>query len=147
VKPHRVFLSTDTVPYRMPAGINPFTYRETRPLRHRAKWVTRGTTTDLYVSKMASSQEEVVRLARAWLARENKAEVRYIDTTDSPERYGYSHEAPVPIEKTPAPQLEREIAETLAPSGRIVEGHGWVPHGSKAVRGRIVPGRGWVPYK
>ena len=60
--------------------------------------------------------------------------------------------------RTPASfmKLMRPVLETLAekrasyPSGgggRVVEGHGFVPHGSKARGGRIVPGKGWVPNK
>jgi hypothetical protein len=60
--------------------------------------------------------------------------------------------------RTPASfmKLMRPVLEALAekrasyPSGgggRVVEGHGFVPHGSKSRGGRIVPGKGWVPNK
>lgn len=94
MKPTRVFLSVQTVPYRLPASTDPFTYREKRPLRYRASWWTRGTTTELYQSKISPSEEEAVRLARKFLERENKDGVRWIDTTDQPQRYGYSHAYP-----------------------------------------------------
>jgi hypothetical protein len=61
-----------------------------------------------------------VRLARAWLERSNKeslgrpADRRLIDTTDQPERYGYSYEAVEPAEKKSPTQLDAEIAEALA---------------------------------
>lgn len=115
MKPTRVFLSVQTVPYRLPAGTDPFTYREKRPLRHRASWWTRGTTSELYRSKIVLSQEEAVRLARKFLAAQNKEAVRWIDTTDYPQRYGYSHE---PTEKKSAAQLDVEIAEALAKEKR-----------------------------
>lgn len=88
MKPTRVFLSVTTVPYRQPAGRDPFTHRETRPLRHRASWYARGTSTEMYQSKIVPTQEEAVRLARAYLERQKGA---WVDTTDQPERYGYSH--------------------------------------------------------
>lgn len=113
MKPTRVFLSVKPIGHRRPAGADPFTYRETRPTRHRASWWTRGTSTELYQSKIVPSEEEAVRLARQWLARENKTDVRWIDTTDHPERYGYSHEPAAP--KSPK-QLDAEIAEVLARS-------------------------------
>lgn len=114
MKPTRVFLSVQTVPYRMPAGTDPFTYREKRPLRYRASWWTRGTSTELYVSKIVTAQEDAVRLARQWLVRENKDGTRLIDTTDHPERYGYSHEAVVPVAhaaKKSTRQLDTEVAD------------------------------------
>ena len=119
-QPTRVFLSIQTVPYRLPAGTDPFTYREKRPVRHRASWWTRGTTTELYKSKVVTSQEEAVRLARTWLDRQNResaqegrpADTRLIDTTDHPQRYGYAH-ADAATEKKTAAQLDAEIAEAL----------------------------------
>jgi hypothetical protein len=120
MKPTRVALSVKTVPYRLPAGADPFTYREKRPLRFRASWWTRGTTTELYRSKIVPSQEEAVRLAHKWLERENKAsqgrpaDTRLVDTTDQPERYGYSHTSTEPTEKKSPAQLDAEIAEALA---------------------------------
>lgn len=112
MKSTRVFLSVQTVPYRRSSGTDPFTYRETRPLRYRASWWTRGTSTELYVSKVASSQDEAVRLARQWLVRENKDGPRLIDTTDHPERFGYSHEAPVVhATKRSGRQLDTEVAD------------------------------------
>jgi hypothetical protein len=123
MKPARVFLSVQPVGHRKPAGANPFTYRETRPSRWRASWWTRGTTTELYRGKPVATQEEAVRLARAWLGRRNKeaeaegrpADTRLIDTTDQPERYGYAHEPTTPAEKKKsAAQLDAEIAASLA---------------------------------
>lgn len=115
MKPTRVFLSVKTVSYRLPAGTDPFTYREKRPLRFRASWWTRRTTTELYQSKIVTSQEEAVRLARQWFDRQNKKDrpidAQLIDTTDQPERYGYTHE---PAEKKSPAQLDTEIAEALA---------------------------------
>ena len=109
MKPTRVFLSVQAVSYRLPAGTDPFTYREKRPVRYRASWWTRIPTSELYRSKIVSTQEEAVRLARKFLERENKEGVRWIDTTDQPERYGYSRE---PAKKSAA-QLDAEIAEAL----------------------------------
>ena len=43
-----------------------------------------------------------------------------------------------------------ESEESGTPSGgggRSIEGHGFVPQGSKSPGGRIVPGKGWVPNK
>jgi hypothetical protein len=120
MKPTRVFLSVKTVPYRLPAGTDPFTYREKSPVRYRASWWTRGTTTELYRSKIVPTQEEAVRLALKWFARSNKESVgrpadrQLIDTTDQPQRYGYSHGADEPAEKKTAAQLDAEIAEALA---------------------------------
>ena len=114
MKPSRLFLSVQSVPYRLPAGTDPFTYREKRPLRFRASWWTRGTSTELYRSKIVASREEATRLARKWLERENKAGVRWLDTTDQPQRYGYSHEAATTTEPKSAAQLDAEIAEALA---------------------------------
>lgn len=117
MKPIRVFLSVQPIGYRHPAGTDPFTYREKRPVRYRASWWTRTHTTELYRGKPVATQEEAVRLARAWLARRNKeatgrpADTRLIDTTDHPERYGYSHE------KKSNVQLDAEIAESLAKEG------------------------------
>ncbi len=119
--PTRVFLSVQPVGYRRPAGADPFTYREKRPARYRASWWTRGTTTELYRSKIVSTQEEAVRLAHQWLDRRNKEseregqpiDTRLIDTTDHPERYGYAHE---PAEKKSAAQLDAEITEMLSRS-------------------------------
>ncbi len=108
MKPTRVFLSVTAVSPRKPPGADPFTYRETRPLRFRASWWTRGTSTELYRSKLVGSQEEAARLARKFLDNQNKEGVRWIDTTDQPQRYGYT-----PEKKSPA-QLDAEIAEVLA---------------------------------
>lgn len=113
MKPTRVFLSVQTVPYRLPAGTDPFTYREKRPLRFRARWWARGTSTDLYVSKIVGSEEEAVRLARQWFVRENKGGPRLIDTTDHPDRYGYTHESTPSAEKKSPAQLDAEIVEAL----------------------------------
>lgn len=114
--PGRVFLSVQAVSHRRPAGSDPFTYRETRPLRFRASWWTRGTSTELYRSKVTATEAEAARLARKWLERANKDGVRWIDTTDQPDRYGYSH---TPAEKKSVAQLDAEIAEALhAPPGR-----------------------------
>lgn len=113
MKPTRLFLSVQPVGHRKPKGADPFTYREKRPTRYRASWWTRGTTTELYRGKPVATQEEAVRLARKWLDRENAsrtggpADTQLIDTTDQPERYGYSHE------KKTAKQLDAEIAEAL----------------------------------
>ena len=119
-KPTRVFLSVQPVSHRRPAGADPFTYRDTRPTRWRASWWTRGTTTELYRGKPVATQEEAVRLARKWFERSNAetdrpADRQLIDTTDSPERYGYSHDpAVVDVEKKSPRQLDAEIAEALA---------------------------------
>jgi hypothetical protein len=111
--PGRLFLSLQPVGHRKPVGADPFTYRDPRPVRWRASWWTRGTTTELYRGKIVATEEEAVRLARKWLERENKNGVRWIDTTDQPRRYGYAHEA-APTEKKSAAQLDAEIAEALA---------------------------------
>jgi hypothetical protein len=108
MKSSRVFLSVQPVSYRRPADVDPFTYREKRPLRYRASWWTRGTSTEIYASKLVATVEEAAQLARNWLARENKEGQRWIDTTDHPERYGYAHE------KKSGAQLDAEIAESLA---------------------------------
>jgi len=110
----RVFLSVTPVGPRRPARADPFTYRETRPVRYRASWWTRGTTTEVYRSKLVDTQAEAVGLARKWLGRENKTGVRWIDTTDHPERFGYALEPSPPTEKKSATQLDREIDEVLA---------------------------------
>jgi hypothetical protein len=81
MKSTRVFLSIKSVPFRIPAGADPFTYREKRPLRFRASWWTRGTSTELYQSKIVSSEEAARRLAHVWLDRQNKDGERWIDTT------------------------------------------------------------------
>lgn len=122
MKTTRVFLSVQPVGHRRPAGADPFTYRETRPTRWRASWWTRGTSTELYRSKIVASKEEAVRLARRWFERWNKEAserpdyTRLIDTTDYPERHGYSHEGSAPGEKKSTAQLDAEIAEALARS-------------------------------
>jgi len=119
MKPTRVFLSVHPVGHRKPKGADPFTYRDPRPSRWRASWWTRGTTTELYRGKIVATEEEAVRLARKWLERENKSrtggpgDLQLIDTTDQPQRYGYSHEAPSNEKKTAA-QLDAEITEALA---------------------------------
>jgi hypothetical protein len=116
MKERRVFLSVQTVPYRRPAGADPFTYREKRPLRHRASWWTRGSSSELYQSKLVPSQEEAVRLALAYLERWNKTtDTPLIDTTDHPERYGYTKtpEAFADTRKSHA-QIKREVDEVLA---------------------------------
>lgn len=107
-KPLRVFLNITAVAPRKPAGADPFTYRETRPLRYRASWWTRGTSTEMYRSKVVPTREEAVRLALKFLDSQNKEGVRWIDTTDHPQRFGYELE-----KKSPA-QLDAEIAEVLA---------------------------------
>lgn len=114
MKPSRVFLSVQSVGYKRPPGADPFTYRETRPLRHRASWWTRGTSTELYRGQPLASAEEAVRLARRWLERENKDGVRWIDTTDNPERYGYAHASSGHATKKKSAQLDAEIAEALS---------------------------------
>jgi len=97
----RVFLSVEIVPYKRTAG-DPFA-RDGRPLRFRSVWVTRKTTSDLYKSKPCSTEAEAVALARKYLDRLNRPTgtlfeatyghppSRYVDTTDQPERFGYSH--------------------------------------------------------
>ena len=117
-KPSRVFLSVQPVGYRKPTGADPFTYQDKRPSRWRASWWTRGTTTEMYRSKIVATREEAIRLAQKWLDRYNKSYVErglpehtLIDTTDQPERYGYSHES---VEKKSTAQLDAEIAEALA---------------------------------
>ena len=120
-KPTSVFLSVQPVGHRRPAGADPFTYRDPRPSRWRASWWTRGTSTELYRSKIVPSREEAIRLARQWLDRRNKeaaepgrpADTRLIDTTDQPARYGYAHEPAAPAEKKSPAQLDAEIAEVL----------------------------------
>lgn len=108
----RVFLSVQPISHRRPAGASAL-YRETRPLRYRASWWTRGGNTELYRSKNVSSSEEAVALALKWLARRNKEALdqptlrTLLDTTDQPERFGYSHE------KKTAAQLDDEIASAL----------------------------------
>ena len=54
------------------------------PVRWVATWVTRRTTTDLYVSKTVDTREEAEKLAYRWLARQNRqdAGVEYVDTTE-----------------------------------------------------------------
>lgn len=104
MKPTRVFLSVQ--PVRPPRSTD-------TPLRYRASWWTRGTSTELYRSKTVTSQEEAVKLARKWLERRNQEPVsgavttQLIDTTDQPERFGYTHE------KKTAAQLDAEIAVAL----------------------------------
>lgn len=103
MKPTRVFLSVQ--PVRPP--------QRTGALRYRASWWTRGTSTELYRSKTVPSQQEAVDLAKRWLERRNQEPVgraigtQLIDTTDQPERFGYSHE-----KKSPE-QLDTEIAVAL----------------------------------
>jgi len=107
MKPTRVFLSVQPVRPSRATGAP-------RDARYRASWWTRGTSTELYRSKIASSQEEAVQLARNWLTRRNQESLnlpldkQLIDTTDQPERFGYSHE------KKSAAQLDAEIATVLA---------------------------------
>ena len=113
-KPGRLFLSLQPMGHRKPAGADPFTYRDPRPSRWRASWWTRGTTTELYRSKPVATEQDAVRLAHKWLERENKNGVRWIDTTDHPQRYGYTHETAAPSDKKSAAQLDAEIAEALA---------------------------------
>lgn len=118
MKPTEVFLNVTAVPHRRPAGADPFTYRETRPLRHRASWWTRGTSTELYRTKLVPTEDEAARLALRWLARENKGDVRWIDTTTRPERFGYSHVPASSAEKKSAAQLDAEIADALGKESR-----------------------------
>lgn len=114
MKPTRVFLNVSAVGPRRPAGADPFTYRETRPLRYRASWWTRSPgASELYRGKLVASREEAVRLARKWLAGQNKEKVHWIDTTDQSPRLGHAHEPSAPIEKKTAAQLDAEIAEAL----------------------------------
>jgi hypothetical protein len=122
-KPTRVFLSVQPVGHRRPAGADPFTYREKRPSRWRASWWSRSGTTEMYRGKPVATQEEAVRLALVWLDCRNKeaaepgrpADTQFIDTTDRPERYGYTHE---PAEKKSPAQLDAEIAEALTKEPR-----------------------------
>ena len=115
MKPSRVFLSVKTVPYRLPAGTDPFTYREKRPLRFRASWWTRGTgMSEPYRSKVVSSKEEAERLAHKWLAQQNKTTVRWIDTTAQPYSHTASTASTETAEKKSAALLDAEIAEALA---------------------------------
>ncbi len=121
LKSTRVFLSVQPVGYR-PAGADPFTYRDTRPSRWRASWWTRGTSTEMYRGKIVATKEEAVRLALKWLDRYNKQYAdrpayTLVDTTDHPERYGYTHEELAPAEKKGSRQLDAEIAEALAKEG------------------------------
>jgi hypothetical protein len=60
------------------------TSRDPLPERWAATWVTRRTTTDLYTSKTVDTREEAEKLARRWLARENRqmAGVEFVDTTE-----------------------------------------------------------------
>jgi hypothetical protein len=116
MKPARVFLSVQPVGHRKPAGADPFTYQDTRPSRWRASWWTRGTSTEMYRGKIVATKEEAVRLALKWLDRFNKQyaerpEHTLVDTTEHPERYGYSLET-AEEKKTPA-QLDAEITEAL----------------------------------
>lgn len=99
----KLFLSVETVPYRTrdyQQGLMP----SDRPTRYRATWVSRGTQSDLYKSKLCSTKEEAVQLARKYLARLNApvgpnfeavygTRTVYVDTTDQPERFGYSHDS------------------------------------------------------
>jgi hypothetical protein len=105
MKPTRVFLSVQ--PVRSTSA--------SRNVRYRASWWTRGTSTELYRSKIVSSQEEAVELAQKWLARRNqepaRVDTQLIDTTNQPERFGYAHETHEA--KSPA-QLDAEIAVALA---------------------------------
>jgi hypothetical protein len=119
--PTRVFLSLQPVGYRKPAGADPFTYQDARPSRWRASWWTRGTSTEMYRGKPVATQGEAVRLARQWLNGWNKryrADDQFVDTTDHPERYGYSHEPAASTEKKSPEQLDAEIAEALAKGDR-----------------------------
>jgi len=99
MKPTRVFLSVQPVQPSRAASAP-------RVARYRSSWWTRGTSTELYRSKIVDSQEEAVQLAQKWLARKNQ-DMPLIDTTDQPERFGYSHE------KKSAAQLDAEIAAAL----------------------------------
>jgi hypothetical protein len=103
MKPTRVFLSVQPVGHKRPAGADPFTYRDTRPSRWRASWWTRGTSTEMYRGKIVATREEAIRLARAHLDRRNQTSGDpWIDTTDHPERFGYTHE---PAAKKDPPSL------------------------------------------
>ena len=98
----KLFLSVQTVPHRNRDYKQGLEAHE-RPLRYRATWVVRGTGGDLYKSKMCATQEEAVKLARKHLERLNSpagypvhmvdTRTQYVDTTEQPERYGYSHAA------------------------------------------------------
>lgn len=107
MKPTRVFLSVQPV---RPARAT----SDPRVTRYRASWVTRATSTEMYRSTIVDSQQKAVQLARDWLTRKNQESLgdpldrQLIDTTDQPERFGYSHE-----KKSPA-QLDAEIAAALA---------------------------------
>jgi hypothetical protein len=93
----RVFLNVQPVTPRRPANASPFTYQEKRLPRWRASWIARGTNTEFYSSKPVATPEDAVRLAKQWLQSENRTRIlgpvdtRLIDTTDSPERFGYTH--------------------------------------------------------
>jgi hypothetical protein len=121
--PSRVFLSLQPVGYKKPAGADPFTYQDKRPSRWRASWWTRGTSTEMYRSKIVATKEEAVRLALKWLGNYNKQyadrpEYMLVDTTDHPERYGYAHEPVAHATKKSPKQLDAEIAKALAKSSR-----------------------------
>jgi len=93
----RVFLNVQPITPRRPANADPFTYQEKRAPRWKASWVARGTGTEFYCSKPVATPEGAVRLAKQWLERENQTRIlgptdaRLVDTTDSPERFGYTH--------------------------------------------------------
>ena len=115
MKPTRVFLNVQPVGHRKPAGADPFTYRDPRPTRWRASWWSRGTTTEMYRGKTVDTRGEAIRLARKWLDRRNEegAASLFVDTTEYPERYGYTHEGAAPLEKKSPAQLDAEIAVAL----------------------------------
>lgn len=120
-KPTRVFLDLQPVGYRRPAGADPFTYQDKRPVRWRASWWARGPGGEIYRSKIVPTRDEAVRLARRWLEQNRKetparSAWNLIDTTDQPERFGYSHGAPT--EKKTAAQLDTEIAAVLGKASR-----------------------------
>lgn len=108
MQPTRVYLSVQPLNPR-PTGGQAMIPRP--PLRYRASWWTRGTSTELYRSKAVASQEEAAQLAFRWFERQNKESTgrltgtRLLDTTDQPERFGYSHKT--------AAQLDAEIAAAL----------------------------------
>jgi hypothetical protein len=91
IKTVRVFLTIKPVRPRGSGKVSHF----------KASWV-RGTSTDLYTSKPCVTSEEAVKLARAWLTKRNAPisrmegglvhdqSTQYIDTTNQPERFGYS---------------------------------------------------------
>ena len=141
--PGRIFLSVQSISHRRPAGADPFTFRESRPLRFRASWWTRGTSTELYRSKVVPREEEAVRLARRWLERENKDGVRWIDTTDQPGRYGYAHP---PIAESHATKKSAKAAKATSVKLTNPKDWQWVrsaAEGNEHAQERLADLLGW----